>query len=256
MGVQEFILSNPGISIIIIAFVVSLITILVTKFFTNQKELRRIREETKKLQVEMKKELKRNPTKAQAIQKQIMQLSMQSMRHSFRVTLITIIPLLLIFGWMRSNLAYHPLQPDTPVEILLELRDIAYTNISLTVIDQNFTEKKYTPFIEADRKHAKFLVKFPHYGEYALRVDILGVIDNSTEVLDTATKTVIVDQYKYSQPISSYKNKYIKKIEVVHESLHPLGDFNILGWYPGWFAIYFTSSIIFLLGLKKLLKVY
>ena len=253
---QELLLQHPAISIIAISFFISLLTLIVAKYFTNQKELKRIREETKKLQKELKKVVKTNPNKAKAIQKQIMDLSMQSMRHSFRVTIITLIPLLLIFGWLRANMGYIPIQPNQTIQIDVALRDIAYNNLSLIVVNPQGIEQTYTPFIDPTRKTAKFLVKFPDYGLYSLKLNVYGIVNNSTELLDTATRVVLVDKYKYKNPEQSFHNPYIKSINIKQQKLYPLGNFSILGYKPGWFAMYFAFSLIFILLLKKLLKVY
>lgn len=47
------------------------------------------------------KELKDNPEKFMEAQKMMMEKNMQYMKHSMKPTLITFVPLILIFGWLR-----------------------------------------------------------------------------------------------------------------------------------------------------------
>ncbi len=252
----SFVYEHPGLTIIIISFLISLTVLLLTKLVTDQKELKRLREETQKLQKELKKVVKSNPEKAQIIQKQIMDLSMKSVRHNFRVTLITLIPLLFIFGWMKANLAYQPIQLSEPVDITVYMNDITYNRVELVLMKNNTDLGRIDAFITPDKKEAKFLVKFSDYGTYIAKINVYANISNKEELIDTAIKYIVVDKYKYNEPVKIYKNKYIKKIVVGNKPLRVLGNFNIFGWYPGWFITYFFSSIFFTILLRKLLKVY
>ena len=97
-------------SIILLSFLISLIITLVYKYTTDQNLMKQLKEEIKRLQKEMK-ELKSNPQKAMEVQKKAMQTNMKYMSHSLKSTLFTFIPLIIIFSWMNSNLAYDPILP-------------------------------------------------------------------------------------------------------------------------------------------------
>ncbi len=257
MDIQTLIYTNPLLTILAISFIISLLSILATKIFTDQKELKRIREEIKKLQKELKKVAGKNPERAKTLQKKLMELTMQSTRHSLRVTIFTIIPLILIFGWMKSSFSYAPLAPDQPVQVIVHLKDFAYKNVTLSVINkETLEEKNYTGFISQDKKTAKFLITFPDYGNYILRVRVISLVNNKPQVIEEQNKEVLVDKYKYTNPISKYKLRYIDKIEVEYKPLRLLGNFSIFGWHPGWFSIYFFSSLFFITLFRKLFNVY
>ena len=93
---------NPALSIIAIAFIITFITTLIYKLFTDQHLLKTIKEEVKVLQDEMKKHT--DPMKKLELQKEMSKRTLIMMRHSFRPMFITLIPLLLIFRWL--NLAF------------------------------------------------------------------------------------------------------------------------------------------------------
>ena len=57
---------------------------------------------SKSLQKDMR-ALKDNPSKLMELNKLAMQKNMEYMRHSMKPTLYTLLPLLLIFGWLRET---------------------------------------------------------------------------------------------------------------------------------------------------------
>ncbi len=93
-------LSSP-LNILVISFILTLIVNLAMKFFTNQKVMKTLKEESEFFKEEMKK-FKNDPQKLLDIQKKTMENSMKYLRHSLPATLITLLPLLLIFGWLRQ----------------------------------------------------------------------------------------------------------------------------------------------------------
>ena len=99
-------LGNPW-NIIVISFILTLIVNLAMKFFTNQHVMKSLKEETEFFKQEMKK-FKKDPQKLIEIQKKSMETSMKYLRHSLPATLVTLLPLLFIFGWLRT--AFPPEQ--------------------------------------------------------------------------------------------------------------------------------------------------
>jgi uncharacterized membrane protein (DUF106 family) len=82
-------------------FILTLITTLVYKYTTNQQWIKQTREEMKELQKQAN-DSRNNPAKMAEIQRQIMEKNMKFMMHSFKPLIYTFIPLLLVFGWIRS----------------------------------------------------------------------------------------------------------------------------------------------------------
>ena len=67
---------------------------------TDQKLMKEIKQEMKDLQKEMK-QFRDQPEKAMALQKKAFERQMKYMMQSFKPTLITLLPIMLIFGWLR-----------------------------------------------------------------------------------------------------------------------------------------------------------
>ena len=98
----EIISAYPRISIVAIGFVVTLFSMLVSKYVIDQNAMKELKDKHKKAQESMKAH-KGNMDKMAELQKEVMGYSMEMMRHSFKPMLITMIPLLLIFGFIRNT---------------------------------------------------------------------------------------------------------------------------------------------------------
>ena len=96
--------SYPNIVLILVSIVVTLVSLLITKFFTNQDRMKELKELQKSCQIKLK-DHKGNPTKQMEIQKQMMECSAEMMKISFKPLLITFIPFLLLFIFLRSVFA-------------------------------------------------------------------------------------------------------------------------------------------------------
>jgi len=101
MDIIGSIISNPKVGVISISFLITLAMTLVTKFFTNQERMKELKGMQKKHQEKMK-EHKGNLDKQKEIQKEIMSISMEMMKHSFKPLLITFLPIIVIFTWARG----------------------------------------------------------------------------------------------------------------------------------------------------------
>ena len=97
---------SPLVGLLVISLILTLITSLSYKFLTDQKELKEQKEVVNKLQKEIK-SLKDDPKKMMEKQKEIMDINFKMMKHNIKPMLITFIPLLIIFGWLKTT--YDPL---------------------------------------------------------------------------------------------------------------------------------------------------
>lgn len=93
---------SPLLGVIIISFIITAFITFIYKFMTDQEMMKSLREELKKFQKEMK-ELRNNPQKMMETQKKAMDVNMKYMMHSFKPMFITLIPIIIIFGWLRST---------------------------------------------------------------------------------------------------------------------------------------------------------
>ncbi len=104
--ITELILQYPKPSIIVVGAIVTLVSTLVTKWMTDQEHLKALKARQKEIQKEIKK-AKPGDKLYLELQSEIMQISGKMMKSSFRPLLITMVPFLLLFYWLRG--LYEPL---------------------------------------------------------------------------------------------------------------------------------------------------
>jgi len=103
---MTFIQTNPKISIIAFSLVVSLFISLVNYFVLDKEKMHEIKRKQKALQEQMKIHQKAgNKEKMSEIQKQILSHSGDMLKHSFKPMIITLIPILIFFGYVRNVFA-------------------------------------------------------------------------------------------------------------------------------------------------------
>src|SRR3989344_634911 len=93
---------NPVFGVAFVSFILTLIITLSYKYLTDQLLMKSLKDDIKILQKKLK-ELKDNPTKVMEVQKEAMEKNMKYMMHSLKPTIITFLPLILIFGWLSKK---------------------------------------------------------------------------------------------------------------------------------------------------------
>jgi uncharacterized membrane protein (DUF106 family) len=101
MTLLSLILTYPKTALIILSFIVTLFVTIVTHFVTDKELMRTIKAKQKALREEMKK-FRDNPEKMMELNKQMMADMPHQMKQSLKVSLVTLIPLLLLFNWLRK----------------------------------------------------------------------------------------------------------------------------------------------------------
>ncbi len=101
----EFLSLYPRTFVIIIGSLVTLISTILVRYFTDQEHIKSLKARQKELQKELKEIRKEGESdKLMEINKEIMELTMKLMKasFSFKQMLITIVPFLLLFQWMKG----------------------------------------------------------------------------------------------------------------------------------------------------------
>jgi len=232
---------HPLFAILILSFGITLIVTIVYKLTTNQAEMKRLKKEMKDLQKQLKALAKTDPKKAMAVQKKAMEKNFSYMKHSLKPTLYTFLPIIIIFGWLNSNMAYQPLLPGEQFEVkgvfdkYLILNVTLEANPELTFLnghEQLLREGMATWQLKGDA------------GKYQL------VVKDGTR--EYTKKLIISSEKRYENPVETYKDAPLKQVVIGNKRVRPFGDwFNILGWHPGWLATYILSSMLFSILLRK-----
>ncbi|HII65757.1 TPA: DUF106 domain-containing protein [Candidatus Woesearchaeota archaeon] len=233
------------LALLIFSLLVSLLITLIYKYTTNQSLMKQLKGEIKEFQKEMK-ELKDKPGEVMRVQKEAMKTNLKYMSMSMKSTLITFIPIIFIFGWMNTHLAFEPIQQGDQFSTTVHFtRPMADGQVSLKVPDGLSIDGSATKDISGDS--IIFTLKAGKEGTYTLDYIYKGqsylqevIVTSERAYADRLVKTTV-------------KDSDIKSLEINYQKHIVL---NLLGWKMGWLAVYIILSIAFSLGLRKLMKVY
>jgi uncharacterized membrane protein (DUF106 family) len=236
---------SPLFVIIIVALIISLIITLVYKYMTNQELMKALKDEQKQYQQRIK-GLRDQPEKMMALQKEAMSKNMKYMKQSFKPTLITFIPIILIFGWLAGSLAFEPVYPGETFDMTATFeKGISEAEL---VLDAGMEFVSTSQAIqETEKNQATWRLKSDE-GLHTMSIKAGGDIEDKDVLITT--------ELKYTPQMETYQHSSIKKIEIGYNKLRPLGEMSIFGWQPGWLGLYIIFSLIFSIGLRKVLKIY
>ena len=241
---SEFIFGlHPLLSIAIVALAVTTFTSLVYKFVTDQKMMKVLKQELKDLQKLMK-EHRDRPEKLVSIQKQAMEKNMEYMKHSMRPTLFTMIPLILLFGWLNSHIAYYPIMPGETFEVWAELRSDMDDFVELEVYPPtpDFEILSENPQ-EIESAEVRWMLRGPE-GDYVLRYTL------GDEVVEQ--DLLVTPKRQYEQPNKPIRGTSFRSLNIGNERVRPL---SFLGINWSWIWSYILLSILFSTVIRKMLKI-
>lgn len=99
----NFMKEYPKPSIIVLSLLVSLISTIITKYTTDQKVMKGIKDRQKEIQTEIKtKKLSPTDKKYMELQSELLELTGKMFKSSFKPMFITMIPFLLLLSWLRG----------------------------------------------------------------------------------------------------------------------------------------------------------
>lgn len=102
-GIVELLQLYPRTSIILLSVLVSLFITIIQFFFLNKDRLREIKARQKDLQKQMSEHRKAgNHDKVLELNKELTPLIMETFKHSLKPTIITMIPILIFFAFIRG----------------------------------------------------------------------------------------------------------------------------------------------------------
>jgi len=202
---------------------------------TDQDLMKTLKAEMKEFQKETK-ELKDHPEKAMEVQQKAMKTNMKYMGLSMKPTLVTFIPIIIIFGWLTSHLAYYPIMPNQEFITTATFKDATGT-INLNVPEGIILMGDQTQTITNNQ--AKWILK-GEAGEYLLEYEFN---DNSH-----LQEVLITTELAYKEPTKHIKDPHLKSLNINNEKLKVL---NLFGWKLGWLGTYIILSLIFSMALRK-----
>ncbi|MDP2750284.1 MAG: EMC3/TMCO1 family protein [Nanoarchaeota archaeon] len=230
---------SPLLATIFVSIVVTVFMTLVYKWMTDQKEMKRLKDEIKKCTDEMKG--KKDPKKVMELQKKAMQTNMQYFTKSLKPTLVTFIPLILIFAWLNNSLSYESIKPNQEFTTTITINQGIIGNAEIT------TSKGLEVIGDAKKDINSTKITWilkGQEGEHMIEYKLNG------QSCADCRKTALVTNQKMYAPVMQYvKNNGITKIEIGNEPLKVI-------WKLSWVWIYIIISIILSMALRKVMKIY
>jgi uncharacterized membrane protein (DUF106 family) len=232
----------PLLTMVIISLIISLIIVFVYKYLTNQKLMKEMKDQLKAYQKEMK-GLRNNPKELMAVQKKAMELNMKYMSHSLKPTLITFLPIIIIYGWLSAHLAYFPIEAGDTFTTTAVFDEEIQGQIELITTEEFTLLNNATQEIENGT--AEWELEANKEGEYLLEYKYKDMV---------YTKEILVtSEPEYKNPMRKIKDSDIEMLKINNK---PLKMINLFGFKLGWIWTYIIFSIAFSMILRKLLKVY
>ncbi len=245
---------SPFLGILLLSFVLTLLLTLAYKYLTNQAEMKRLKEEQKEYQKKFK-ELKDKPEEMMRLQKEAMSKNMEYMKHSLKATLITLLPIILVLGWMTAHLSYEPIYPGEPYSVTAIFTE-GTMGMATLVVDGGTTikgkaQQEVVPSISLKGKGELIWNLQSEEGEHFVTV--------KTDAAEQTKKVSITKSLNSFEAMATYAHSPIEQIRVNYQKLRPLGpEFTVplFNWQPGWLGLYVIFSLVFSIGLRKVLNVY
>src|SRR3989338_3076443 len=189
---------HPLVSVLIVSFAISLLSLLITKFTTNQVEMKRLKDELDANQKKMK-SLRDKPNEMMQVQRETMTLHGQYFRHSMIPTFIMLIPLGLLFGWMGSHFGHQSLFPGEEFVIRAIAQEGVTGNVSLQIVGLN-PENSTKEWAD---EQIIFSLNGP-IGEYSAR------FESNAQVVEK--DIIISEKQRYAPVLEEYKNPVFKEV--------------------------------------------
>ncbi|MBI3034511.1 DUF106 domain-containing protein [Candidatus Woesearchaeota archaeon] len=254
----QFFSISPMLSIAVVSLAVSFVITLIYRFTTDQKKMKDLKNDITNLRAEMK--AAKDPKKMGDVNRRLMERTMDQFRLSMKPMLITMIPALIILGWMQANLAYQQIAPDVEFTTTAFFEKGATGEIELEATDGvqilNSSKQKVEDKVvwSLKGKEGDYELAYNYNSEhYSREIAITKIWAYKDPVLEKEKSFLGIntgDRY----PIKS--DSMLREIRIGNKPLHPFGEISIFGWTPGWLAAYIMLSLLFSMALRSLLKVY
>lgn len=239
-SVNPALLMPPLWATILSSVVITILMTLAYKWMTDQKKMKEMKDEMKKYNDQMKLN-KKDPARVMELQKKAMQVNMKYFTSSMKPTLITFIPLLLVFGWLNASLSFAPIYPGQEFSTNITLNEGVTGQAEIVTYEG--LQIVGNAVRDIDSNKIGWQLKGTE-GEHLIEYKI-----NNQSCSDCKTSVLITDQQKYATVKKTIRNDEIRTIELGNKPLKVI-------WKLSWLWVYIIVSIVLSMSLRKVMKIY
>lgn len=246
---------GPLLSMLIVSFVVALLTTLIYRYATDQEKMKSLKSSMKRYRKKVS-NAKDDPDKAMKLQKEMMKMNGDYMRHSFKSMIFTIIPVMLFLGWFAAHFAFNPILPGESF------------NVTATVEEDNDVSGPVELMVPANVSVGDDAVKNISSGDVVwtnISSSNPGSYDLSVKHHPSGEEqffeVIVSKEQEYAQQTNSFDDSSVfSSISLGMEKLLMFEGVPVLGDLPliknaGWLGAYILFSIIFTSVLRKIMGV-
>lgn len=253
-------LSEAGVNISLISVGLTLLSTLVRNVVLDKNVMKEQKEKISHHKKQADEAIKRKDMKAaQTHQQQMLEVSMEQMRHGFKPMLFTLIPFLLVFQWMGTT--YGSIGNIYNVTFIEHMpQDVGYTTVDLAGPGRYVSENRtivwnMTDLMPQTRGQYNVTVSLENGGfdlssaplevEYTIHNQSVARL-SSTGLEEAKDNLLTVGR---TQPTVN-GNKAVYSIVYTETGSSTVAD--IFGWELGWFWWYFICSMISGMAFNKI----
>lgn len=243
--IKELLFQYPFLSLILISFLMTFVIKIISKFTTDQKRLKEIREKLKELQKKSQEASKKGDMKKSGeYTKKMLSLNKEQMNQSFKSLIWTFIPVILFFGLLRGNLSYESLNPGDNLDIDIGLKSLEPFSVD---IPYNYT-------LEGGSKNGSLIVP----DSKDLKIKLSNIESERNITFEYLNESHEVELYFGKYTATDLKAEYKPKSELfssINLGLKPM-EYDFLLFKVNWYWGYFILAMVFNIALTKILKIY
>ena len=252
-------LMPPLAAIFVISLFVAVFVTVIYKFTTNQKMIKNLHQEMKAIRETIKGT--KDASQASALNKQLMEKTMQQMTSSMKSTFITIVPMFVIFAWIGGNFAFINVEPGEEFTASMKFVPGAVGTANLSAPSLEFLGNSSQNVVDGKAvwrlkgSEGVHVISYSFGDEtYGREVLLTKKWDYLDPYLEKEQKLFGIINTGDKNPIK--RDSPVVRVAVDLPSIHPFGSLLFFGWQPGWLGSYFLFTILLTFPVRKLLKVH
>jgi uncharacterized membrane protein (DUF106 family) len=235
---------DSWLAILIVSVVITVLSTIAYKYLTDQKKMKALKAEMKEFQKKLKILSREDPKKALKMQQEMMSKNLELMKHSLKPTLYTLIPIIIIFGWLNAHMAYDPLQPGEAFNVTVTFAKETTGDVTLSTLPPLQVSKETPATQNIVERTATWTVR-GDAGDYQLSFKHDDVVVKEEILITTEIG-------QYAPPLRQFREKPFTKLLISNEKIKPLVGVPLIGGF-GWIGIYILFSLVLSLSLRKIM---